>query len=245
MLAASPFFTTGMGGLYTARRRVMEEDLRDEFIGRVVRGKTFAEVGGLWGTINEKVSVAHRLGAAELTMIDVTVEGGELWKLFRERMKSLGIEKYSCIVADICDVRDAQFDVIHCSGVLYHHPNPLSLIEAFRRATRGHLVLTSAITGTRVENERGVYEIPPSGVIFVPALEESERAVLDLYWREAGAEAYGITKKVAYRPDDFGPWWFLPTAQSMRAMCAACGFRTLDAGHIWNDNAYTILLEAV
>ena len=31
-------------------------DLRDDYIRRVVRGRSFADVGGLWGTVNEKVS---------------------------------------------------------------------------------------------------------------------------------------------------------------------------------------------
>jgi hypothetical protein len=36
-------------------------DPRDVFLGRVARGRTFADVGGLWGVVNEKVSVAHAL----------------------------------------------------------------------------------------------------------------------------------------------------------------------------------------
>jgi hypothetical protein len=39
-------------------------DLRDQYISKVVTDKTFAEVGGLWGTINEKISVAYQYGAA-------------------------------------------------------------------------------------------------------------------------------------------------------------------------------------
>ena len=32
-------------------------DVRDTYIAQVVAGKSFADVGGLWGTVNEKVSV--------------------------------------------------------------------------------------------------------------------------------------------------------------------------------------------
>ena len=37
-------------------------DVRDTYIRQVVAGKSFADIGGLWGTVNEKVSVAHTHG---------------------------------------------------------------------------------------------------------------------------------------------------------------------------------------
>ncbi len=220
-------------------------DLRDEYLSRVVQGKSFAEVGGLWGTVNEKVSVARDCGAEQLTMIDITEEGGDLWQAFEKRMGGLGVQDYRCISSDICAVDDLQFDVVHCSGVLYHHPNPQTLLAALRRATREHLVICSAITQERIENKAGVYQIPPSGVLFVPALTEEERAVLSEYWLSFGVEAHGITEAVRYSPEEFGPWWWLPTAEAMKAMCAAAGFKVLDSGPIWNGNALVCLLERI
>ncbi len=218
-------------------------DARDVFVGRVVRGKTFADVGGLWGTVSEKVSVAHGHGASELTMIDVTEEGGALWTAFEARMQAAGIQDHRCVSSDVCAVEDLAFDVVHCSGVLYHHPNPQLLLGALRRLTREHLVLSSAITQETVSNAKGTYRIPPSGVLFVPALGDAERAILAEYWRGAGAEVHGITTPVRYSPDDFGPWWWLPTARSMAAMASAAGFEVLEGASIWGGNAHTLLLR--
>ena len=64
-------------------------DPRDAFIARVVRGKSFADVGGLWGTVNEKVSVAHAAGAASLAMVDIS-EWGDRWNEFETRRRQLG-----------------------------------------------------------------------------------------------------------------------------------------------------------
>lgn len=217
-------------------------DARDEYIRRTVRGRSFADIGGLWGTVNEKVSVAHAAGAAELTMIDITVEGGELWKLFEQRMRTAGISGYRCVSTDICAVQDQRFDVVHCSGVLYHHPNPQTLLAALRRATGEHLVLSSAVTRSVIENRHGRYEIPPSGVILVPALNDAERAILGAYWKEVGAEAHGITAPARFHPSDFGPWWWLPTATAMGAMARAAGFDIVDHAPIWGGNAHTYLL---
>ncbi|WP_407525533.1 hypothetical protein [Methylobacterium oryzisoli] len=46
-------------------------DHRNDVIAKIVQGKSFAEVGGLWGLVNEKVSVAHDAGATDLCMIDI------------------------------------------------------------------------------------------------------------------------------------------------------------------------------
>ena len=221
----------------------MFDDLRDAYIARVVKGRSFADVGGLWGTTNEKVSVAHQQGASTLTMIDMQPEGNEWWQRFGERLRELNVPPCNCVSAEISDVQDSAFDVVHCSGVLYHHPNPLGVLLDLRRMTREYLVLTSAITQDEIVNDAGEYRLPPSGVMFVPALSESERAVVSRYWKSIGAEAYGITIDVEYRPDDFAPWWWLPTAGALRGMCETCGFKIEDADHTWGRNAYTLLLR--
>lgn len=219
-------------------------DIRDTYIADVVAGKTFAEVGGLWGTVNEKISVAHKHGATSLTMVDVTTPGTELWQRFDERMKELGVPAYQSISGDICDVAFQDtcgpFDVVHCSGVLYHHPNPMLMIEALRKITRQYLILTSAITQEMIENEAGTYRLPPSGIICVPALNDHEHAVLGTYWQSFGVTIYDITK----RPfDNFGSWWFLPTATSFEAMCRAAGFVVGDSALTWNGNALILKLH--
>ncbi|MBN2447275.1 MAG: methyltransferase domain-containing protein [Phycisphaerae bacterium] len=221
----------------------MFEDLRDSYIARVVKGRSFADVGGLWGTTSEKVSVAHTQGAAAVTMIDMQAAGNEWWQRFDDRLRELNVPPCNCIAAEISEVSDVTFDVVHCSGVLYHHPNPLAVLLDLRRMTCEYLVLTSAITQEVIANEAGEYRLPSSGVMFVPALSEAERAVVARYWKSMGAEAYGITIDVKYRPDEFAPWWWLPTATALRSMCETCGFAVEDADHTWNRNAYTLLLR--
>src|SRR4029450_5303038 len=107
----------------------MSVPIRKEWIERIVPGRTFAEVGGLWGTVNEQVTVAAKGGAREVTMIDIACDSTNLWERFRERCKQEGVEDYRCIRADINEPgtteRVGVFEVVHCSGVIYHCPDPL------------------------------------------------------------------------------------------------------------------------
>jgi hypothetical protein len=224
-------------------------DPRDTFLERVVNGHTFADVGGLWGTVSEKVSVAKSFGATDLTMIDIQPADNQYWRLFHERMQQRGIQNVRSISRNILDTAtdpsQDTYDVVHCSGVLYHLPDPLRLVEALRNITREHLVLTSAITAERVKNEHGTLEIPTSGALFVPALSGRERAILRAHWSKSlGEGAIGLTTDFsAWDTENFGPWWWLPTRQTLRSMCATAGFNVLDDALFWNDNFLVLFLR--
>jgi hypothetical protein len=224
-------------------------DPRDEYLSKIVRGKSFADVGGLWGTVNEKVSVAYQYGANALTMIDIAPPGHELWQLFEERCRVLAVPEVKCLSGDVMALVDEsscpQFEVVHCSGVLYHLPNPLQLLGALRKITREYLVLTSAVIATRIDNEQGALEIPQAASLFVPALQGQERKVLQAYWqRFVHDSALGLTREFAsWRSDDFAPWWWLPTVEALKAMCMTAGFYAHAGAYFWNGNAYVLLLS--
>lgn len=224
-------------------------DPRNQFIAEVVADQTFADVGGLWGVVNEKVSVAWRHRARDLTMIDVTPDTPDpagLWYKFRERMTKLNVDRYTCLSKDICDptlAQQASFDVVHCSGVLYHHPHPLIMLEALRAITRRHLILTSSILPEVIENEYGRYQLPSSGVLFVPALNEVEFKIVKTFWEQAGVQAHGLTQRVSFRLRDFGPWWWLPTASTLTAMCEVIGFKVAKSQLTWDGKALVLLLD--
>ena len=224
------------------------KDIRDRYIARVAKGKTFAEVGGLWGTVSEKVSVASKYGAVGLTMIDAMPAFLPWWQDFHDRMTSFNIANYHCINQDITQIQLADigepYDVVHCAGVLYHHPHPLQILVALRQITREHLIFTSAITQQVIENELGRYEIPASGVMFIPALDDAERAILTAYWRQYinNNQLIGITEKAVFDMNNFAACWWLPTATALEAMCEVAGFNVLDKGLTWDNNALTLLL---
>ena len=224
-------------------------DLRDIFIAAVAPNRNFADVGGLWGIVNEKVSVAYQYGATKTTMIDVTPLEDELWLQFRDRMAGLNVPAVESLSADILQLgatdNAPKFQVVHSSGVLYHMPEPIRYLIALRKITQEYLILTSAITRTRIESETGTLSLPEAAVLFVPALDGTEKAVLAAQWQPiVGTGAIGITRdEHDWRFDNFGPWWWLPTPKAMEAMCRVAGFHVLDGDYTWSGNAYTVLLS--
>ena len=223
-------------------------DPRDRFLHRVVRGKTFADVGGLWGTTNERVSVAHQGGARELAMVDLSPPDSRWWPAFEARRVQLGVPPVRAVSGDVMQLAKTdpslEFDVVHCSGILYHVPDLLQFLQALRAVTREHLILTSSITETLIRNEAGELRIPEGSALFLPALSAAERAILKAHWWPTLADgSLGLTKDIeAWKLDDFGPWWWLPTTPALAKMCEIAGFEVRDIEHLWNGHAATLML---
>ncbi len=225
-------------------------DPRDEFIGRVVKGKSFADLGGIWGTVNEKVSVAHQHGARALTMIDQIPFEQDDWRSFNERLNQLNIPHTECVSKDILALADQpdspKYDVVHCSGVLYHIPDPMRLMDTLRKITGEYLVVGSVITPTVLKTKEGTLQIPEGTCLFIPALEKAEQAIAKSYWQEFVQDgAVGLTKELeSWRDTHYVPWWWLPTVTAFKAMGRAAGFEFVDGAYFWNNNAYVQLLKA-
>ena len=144
-------------------------DPRDRFIHQVVSGRTFADVGGLWGTVNERASVAHFAGATEITMLDMSPVDSHLWQKFHARREELEMPCVRTLCGDVMkiatDEQPPRFDVVHCSGILYHIPDQFQLLRALRTITSEHLILTSSITEPHIVNEAGELRVPDGDAV--------------------------------------------------------------------------------
>jgi hypothetical protein len=220
-----------------------ESDIRDIFIERVARGKSFVDIGGLWGIQSEKLSLAQRSGATRLAMVDITPRQDGTWAKLREHLKTKGVEKYEEYSTDVHHWVTKPFDVVHSAGVLYHLPSPMAYLAKLRTLAAEFAIITSAVTQEVITNEAGEYRVPSSGVIFVPALTEEQRLVLAAYWGRFGS-MLGITDPFPYDLEDYAPpWWWLPTVSALRCMCQLSRFEIVDEGYYWHNNAYTLLLR--
>ena len=222
----------------------------NQWIDAVVRNRTFADIGGLWGTENEKVTVAFKSGAQKVHMIDITPRGSELWRRFAERCTAAGVSVYECIEADISDrnriAELGSFEVLHCSGVLYHSPEPLHMIVSLSQLCSRILILGSAVIPTTISNVYGTLSMEPGSAIFVPAMKADHKAIIGQYFKEVGAQdLIGITTASSYSVCDYGPWWWLFTREYVEALLKVAGFKILEVSSDWEDRTALYLAEKV
>lgn len=229
----------------------MGADLRESWISTIAPGGSFAEVGGLWGVVNEQVTVAAAAGATDLTMIDIAPEGGaeDLWGAFESRLEEHGVSGVRCVHGSVDDRllvdEVGSFDVVHCSGVLYHCPEPLRTLRNLRALVRGTLVLGTATMPETVATSAGTVSVEPGAALLVPAMSDSQRVVLGEWLRENGAPfAYGVNHAVGEEWDlqregwnPYEAWWWFFTRDYVSALLEAAGFDLRNVASYWNGRA--------
>ncbi len=219
----------------------------DEWISHSVHGKTFADVGGLWGTVNEKVSVAARAGARETTMIDITPPDHEAWAQFYQRCADQGVECGKSITANVDDPGFAEkvgmYDVVHCSGVIYHCPNPVYTLAQLASISREILIIGSTVIPHHISNSKGAIAMEENSALFVPALNDRQREVITFYLEEVQAKAVGINLPLAegWSMTDYCPWWYLFTTDYVAGLMRVCGFGVTETSSVWQGRAAYLL----
>lgn len=220
---------------------------RDQWIKDLVPRKSFVDIGGLWGTVNEKVTLAATAGAASTAMLDITPPDRPLWHAFRERCASMGVSGCQAISAGIdepgLESKVGRFDVVHCSGVLYHCPNPLHTLTQLARISREYLILTTTVIPSTVTNSKGTITLPSGGALLVPYLPHDQVQILKEHWQAGGLScAIGITEQPqAWHVDDYAPWWWLFPVPTVRQLIMTAGFNVLDECPYWGGKAHSFL----
>jgi hypothetical protein len=185
---------------------------------------SFVDVGTMWEAHGDVAFEAEELGATKVTAMDVSAPTPQ-YEAEHARRDS----KVRFVQGDVHDAgvlaEVGVHDVVWCSGVLYHCPNPIHTIECLRSITRSVLIL---ITAT-------IPEIP--GVrhasVFFPHLPERDRRAYDKAFAIASgtykpdAEREGLTDPfVAER--GFANWWWGLSPSAVEAMLQASGFELVE-----------------
>lgn len=182
---------------------------------RIVRdhapGRSWLDVGCMWGIHGALAFLAEQSGARAVTGIDVMAPTDEFRAEHASRESSLRF-----VEGDLHDPRvleaAGRHDVVWCFGVLYHAPHPLQTLERLRSVC-GELLLL----GTEI-----IPEVPgvPGATVFYPALDEKGRS---MFAALPGGRAIGVTE-----PFDpaagYGNWFWGLTPSSVEGMLRATGF---------------------
>lgn len=164
---------------------------------------------------------AEAAGATEVTLFDA---GDEDYGGFAERRRG---SKIRFVQGDLEEPRTIErvgpHDVVWCTGVLYHTPNPVLQLLHLREITRELLFL-----GTRT-----IPEIPgfDQACLYYPYLDErSRRAHARAYWD--AEHCYAIGTPFDDRPmHGHGNFWWGITPSALRAMLTSARFEVLEERH--------------
>ena len=223
----------------------MHHKVADDWIRDSVLGKSFADIGGLWRTVGEKVTVAAGFGASRLTMVDHSPSGSEDWRLFRERAAGLGVREV-CADANHDGFIQAvgEHQIVHCNGVLYHTPDPVGMLLQLASITTEVLILGTIHLGRFGQlvnkfDRDPIGELP--GSVFVPGLSDAHRGIIaDAYLFPDHAPARGISEPQGrWTTDgqiDAAVFWWLHSVPAIEAMLAVVGFAIEDVIAVGPDS---------
>ncbi|MGB5085455.1 MAG: hypothetical protein WBO09_12815 [Methylocystis silviterrae] len=120
----------------------------DDFVSNIfadkLSGKSYIDIGPLFGTVNETLTITKSFGAASVAGADIDPLNAPSWQKLRERCASFGLNsfmKYSINVDDPdLAAKIGTYDFVYCAGILYHTPSPLYTLEHLRSVTSGYLL---------------------------------------------------------------------------------------------------------
>lgn len=184
-----------------------------EYIRNYAPGRSFVDVGCMWGVNGDYAFIAEEAGATEVKGVDVFGPTPEFERKKRERNSNVEF-----ILGDAgrpeTIARVGVMDVVFCAGVLYHHPSPFDLLVALRRMCRMHLILRTST----IPEVRGL----PNAAVYWPMLGERDRKLWNL-------KGLGLMKQVgisdAFDPaEGYGNWFWGLTPSCLRSLLRTAGF---------------------
>ncbi len=213
------FMKTPRGNLMWRRWRARRGDRVGNYadlpdhIRRIVPGKSFVDIGCMWGVNGEYAFIAEEAGATHVAGVDVFGPTPEFEQKKAERGSSVEF-----VLGDATDpgtiAAIGQRDVVFCAGVLYHHPSPFDLLVALRRMCTQTLILRSST----IPEINGL----PNGAVYWPMLTAAEREL----WNLSGlgvVHQEGISNE--FRPDQgYGNWFWGLTPSCLVSLLRTAGF---------------------
>lgn len=174
----------------------------------------------MWGVDGRVAFLAEEAGAQRVVLFDGMDPSAEFAAEHARRRSTV---KY--VQGDLHDEVGAAglgvFDVVWCTGVIYHSPNPYQLIEHLRRLTGTRLVL-----GTHV-----IPEVPflPNACLFLPGMPHPVRDAFAARLPEKAKALWGLTTDFDYTPGlGYANCWWGISRTAVSSMLEVARFETLE-----------------
>ena len=183
-------------------------------IRRFAAGRSFVDIGCMWGVNGGYAFLAEEAGATRVTGVDVF---GPTPEFEQERLARQSQVRF--LLGDATDPQTiaeiGEVDVVFCAGVLYHHPSPFDLLVALRQICRGTLILRTST----IPEVNGL----PNAAVFFPMLPDAARPQWNLS-RLGLLNQVGISGPFQPR-EGYSNWFWGVTPSCLRSMLEVAGFR--------------------
>ena len=177
-------------------------------------GRSFADIGCMWGVNGEHSFLAEEAGATRVAAVDVFGPTPEF-----EEKRLARKSRVEFILGDVSRAETlakiGRVDVVFCAGVLYHHPSPFDLLVALRRICGGTLILRTST----IPEVAGL----PNAAVYFPMLGEQGRALWNLK-RLGVLHQAGITDAFN-AADGYGNWFWGLSPSCLESLLKTAGFR--------------------
>jgi SAM-dependent methyltransferase len=175
---------------------------REDLIARHAAGRSFLDVGCMWGVDGGLCFAAEAAGASNVTGVDI-MQATPRFTEERERRGS----RVRFVQADVHDpaaiAEIGVHDVVWCSGVIYHAPHPLLTLQRLRELT-GQTLLLATETVVEMPGRRRT-------CIFAP-----------------GRDAHPNAEPVAAGRTGYAHWYWGIARSAMLEMLAVTGWTVLE-----------------
>ena len=201
-----------------ARRRLAgPQPEREDVVRRHAAGKSFCDVGCMWKVSGRIAFVAEEAGATSVTGVDVMAATPEFESEHARRDSNVRFVRGD--LHDPATVADVgPHEVVWCSGLLYHAPNPVLALERLRAITTELLILQTMT----------LPELPgvKQGLVFYPGVPNPR---LYARWGEQAARSLRLPEP---GEDPYAPWWWGISHSALAAMLRAASFEPVEQ---WGD----------
>ncbi len=178
------------------------------------KGKTFVDIGALWGIHGLNTFVAEESGALRSIAVDVYSETPEFLETVRK--KNSRVEFIRGDINNEETIKKIGFcDVVLCSGVVYHTPSPIDMFMRLRMITKETLILNTA----SIPEFFGVKNV----AVFYPFLSKEQRNI----WNRGIGSQKAITGP--YEPQEgYANWFWGMTPSAIESMLLLAGFEVTE-----------------
>lgn len=193
-------------------------------IKKYTPGKSFADIGALWGVDGANSFLAEEIGAPRVVAVDVYPES----PIFLEQKKKRN-SKVEFVLGDINSKETTEkigtVDVVFCSGVLYHTPDPIHMLMRLRSITKDIFILNT----TSIPEMKGL----KNAAVFYPFLNEKQRSI----WNRKIGTQKAITGP--YEPKEgYANWFWGMTPSCIESLLKTSGFEVIEKHIFPFDSAF-------